>query len=463
MNKISLLQARKQQLIESGKNVRADISSLIDVDSFVELSCYSFSENEFYGKAAQGEGVVTGFATVSDYSFFIVAQNPEVCSGGVSKAQCEKIEKCLEQAEKSSTPVIWLLSTTGVRLGEGIGALEGLAKIILSASRLKGVVPQFLVVNGEVYGQIAVLAGICDFVYFINGKSVLAADSPLVISAKSGKNLKKGEVGGAKALSNANLAAFTVENFGEIRESISKIAELISLPVKDCADLNESFEELDENPTAEGIIKIFDKDTAVEVGAGYSPEIKCYLARLGGIAVAAAVFAEKDGTDLNAYNVRKIKDFADFAASYGLPYIAFVNTLGIKPDLAVSNSPVLKEIGEYISVLDGSDIAKISVIYGKAIGMGYTLFAAKSMGYDLSYAFANAEVALLDPSRGAEIENSSVTKANKERLVKKYSDEKADPFNAAKGGYIDNVIRPAFVKQYLVASLQMLAKRGNYE
>lgn len=455
---ISLLQARKQQLIEAGKKIRADICSLIDGDSFVELSCYSFSKNEFYGEEAHGEGVVTGFATVCDYSFFVVAQNAEVLSGGISKANCEKIVKCLEQAEKSSTPVIWLLSSAGVQLGEGVGALEGLAKLILKASQFKGTVPQFLVVNGEVYGQIAALAGICDFTYFIENKSVLAADSPLVISAKTGKNLKKFDVGGANALDRANLASFTVKNFEEIRKSISQIAGLLSAPVADCGDLNENFKALDDNADAEELIKIFDKDTAMEIGANYSPEIKCYLARVGGIAVAAAVFAEKNGVELNALNVRKLRDFAEFASFYGLPYVTFVNSLGIKADLSVNNSLVLREIGEYVSVLDCITSAKISVIYGKAIGLGYTLFAAKSMGYDYSYAFANAEIALFDGARGAAIEFADDKNKDGEKLAKKYAEENADPFNAAKGGYIDNIIQPAFVKRYLIASLQMLGK-----
>ena len=92
MDKISLLQKRKKQIYDAGKSVRAEINSLIDEDSFVELSSFSFSKNEFYGENAEGEGVVTGFATVNDYPFYIVAQNPSVLSGGVSRANCTKIE-----------------------------------------------------------------------------------------------------------------------------------------------------------------------------------------------------------------------------------------------------------------------------------------------------------------------------------------------------------------------------------
>lgn len=64
MDKINLLQQRKQKVLQIGKDIRKDIESLIDEDSFVEFSTFSFSENEFYGEEAEGEGVVTGFATI---------------------------------------------------------------------------------------------------------------------------------------------------------------------------------------------------------------------------------------------------------------------------------------------------------------------------------------------------------------------------------------------------------------
>ncbi len=457
MDKLKLLQSRKKQLAEAGKSVREDINALIDKDSFVELSAFSFSKNDFYGEVAEGEGVVTGFATVDGYPFYIVAQNAAVLSGGVSKANCEKINKCFNQAEKNSTPVIYLLSTLGVQIGEGVNVLEGLAEIILKATRLKGEITQYLIVNGEVYGQIAVLAAVCDFTYFIENQSVLAANSPLVISAKDGVNLDKFRVGGASALKNANIASFEVDSLAKVRESVIKICALVSNPVIDCGDLNRSLSILNNAPTAENILKIFDKDSVIEVGASYSPEVKCVLGRIGGISVASVVFAKEDGCKLNAANVRKISDFAVFACDNSLPFINFVNTLGIEENLKTNDSLVLREISDLVSVFDYMDSAKLSVVYGKAVGLGYTLFAAKSMGYDYVYAFANAKIALFDSSEGAEIEFADAN-VDKAKLAERYSDENSDPINAAKGGYIDNIIEPAFVRQYLIASLQMLLR-----
>ena len=101
--------------------------------------------------------------------------------------------------------------------------------------------------------------------------------------------------------------------------------------------------------------------------------------------------------------------------------------------------------------------AKISVVYKKAVGLGYTLFAAKSQGFDYVYAFADAKIALFDGVQGAEIEFSG-EKADKAKLAARYADENSDPIHAAKNGYVDNIIEPQFVRRYLIASLQMLLK-----
>ena len=100
MDKIQLLQERKAKLVEAGQEIRSRIQAIVDEESFVELSAFSFSKNDFYGEEAAGEGVVTGFATLSGYPFYIVAQNFKVLEGGVSKANCDKIANVLMRRRK---------------------------------------------------------------------------------------------------------------------------------------------------------------------------------------------------------------------------------------------------------------------------------------------------------------------------------------------------------------------------
>ena len=455
MDKIQLLQARKAQVEAAGKDIRAQIAALIDEKSFVELSAFSFSKNEFYGENAEGEGVVTGYATLDGYPFYIVAQNYAVLNGGMSKANCEKIAKCLDAAEKNYTPVIYLLNTQGVQLGEGVAVLEGLGKLLMRCTQLKGVVAQYAVVNGDVFGSAAMLAAIADFTFFIEKKSVLSVNSPFVLSAKANKNLSKEEVGNAKALAKSGIPAFELSDMDAVRKKIVAINDLISVPMIE-ADLNQSVPALNEAVTADGITSIF--ENAIEIGASHETDVKTVLGRIGGIAVSAVIFdGNEKGVELTAGKMAKIKTFAELACCYGLPFITFTDVKGICPCMEVNNSRVMKEIAEYLSMLDTIDTAKLAVVYKKAIGLGYSLFASKSVGFDYTCAFANASIALFDSVQGAQIELGN-EKADKAVLAARYAEENSDPIHAAKNGYVDAIIEPQFVKQYLISALQMLAK-----
>ena len=78
-------------------------------------------------------------------------------------------------------------------------------------------------------------------------------------------------------------------------------------------------------------------------------------------------------------------------------------------------------------------------------------------GNDAVQAFATAKIALFDDTQGAMIELGN-EKTDKAALAQRYAEENSDPINAAKDGYIDAIIEPQFVKQYLIASLQMLLR-----
>lgn len=462
MDKITLLRERRGKVLAAGNAIRKAIASLVDADSFVEQAGFSFSKNEFYQEEEAGEGVVTGFATIEGNPVYIAAQNFEILDGGISKEGCAKILKCLELAEKNSTPIVYILNSLGVQVGEGVSVLEGLAGLLAKAAKLHGVVPQFAVVNGEVYGQSALLAACADFTFFMKN-GVLSADSPLVISARSGKNLAKEAVGGAGALSKTNLVSFEADGMDDVRGKIVKILDILpdysSIVADNGDDLNAATAALNANCDGEQLIaSVFDKGTTVEIAKGCSPEVRCVLGRIGGISVAAVVTQGQEPVCLNENNVAKITSFVELAAYYNLPFISFVDAQGICSDLETQNSLVLKNIAKLLETYDLLDNAKISVVYGSAIGLGYTVLAAKSVGFDYSCAFANSKIALFDAAKGAQIELAGTKKADSEKLAERYAEENADPINAAKYGYVDAIIEPQFVKQYVIAALQMLLK-----
>ncbi len=450
MDQIELLHKRKSELLEAGKSVRADIRALCDEDSFVELSAFSYSKDAFYGEEAQGEGVVTGFATIGGYPYYIVAQNFAVSYGGFSKANCEKIASALAAAEKNDMPVVYLLHSQGVRVGEGTDVLEGVSDLLMRATRLKGSVLQFAILVGGAYGPAAALASLCDCVIF-GKEGSLCLGSPLVLSAREGKNLTPAEVGGYDALGGAVLPAVKAADMKEAASVILRVTDLVRIPVTD-AELNDSSPALNRKADAKEVLGIL--EGGLELGGNSCPEVRTVLARVGGIAIAAAVF---DGAAVHAEVLKKLRSFAEFASCFGLPFVTFVDCVGVEPTLKANNSVLYREMGEYLSVFDSVD-AKIAVVTGKAIGLGYSLFAAKSAGFDYTYALATAQISLFESGVGAQIEYSDDPRADKDALALRYAAENGDPVNAAKGGYLDNIIEPQFLKQYLVASLQTLIR-----
>lgn len=458
MDKLSLLKSQKDRLRQESAEIRKKISALIDEDSFVELQSYSYTCNEFYGEGVYGEGVVTGFATINDVPVYVAALNDGALGGGLGLGNCKKIVNCMEKAQAANTPIVYLISSQGILAGEGVDALEGVAALLSKAQELSDDVPQFAVCYGKVLGSATLLAAACDYVYYVKGACV-AFNSPLVIAAKSGEVYDEGKIGGAE---NGNgLCDFVAEDITAVRNGVTEILETLpatgGIYAETNDDGNRNSPNLNEKACAKCLISaVFDDGKFIELNKNFAKEVLTGIGRVGGYSVAAIIFNGENGVELTKCNVEKVKNFLYYASDNALPVVTFVNTLGVKQDTKTNSSTVLKAISNLVSALAyACDVPRINVIYGKAIGLGYTLFGSKAYGANYSFAFANSEIGAVASEVGAEMEYA-LSKGNKEELKEKFASIELDPFKAAKGGYVDDVIEPQYVRQYLIATLQML-------
>lgn len=454
MSSINDYSARKSQLLESSKQIRAKIDKIIDEKSLVEFNAFSFGKNEFYDEDVDGLGVVTGYATVDGFPVYVVAIDGSKLGGGFTSANCKKVLECLDKAERTESAVLYILESKGVQVGEGISVLEGLSSIVSRVNYLRDFVPQIAVISDNTLGQASLIAAACDVVYLLDGKRVSFA-SPSVILASS-KNPSK-NLFTVKALDGIRKVA--VKDVADVRESLTKFLNLVfGSGYEDTADdLNRAMPSLNEKVTVKDLVKaVFDKDSCLEISSEDGLDVKTYIGRVGGYAVASIFFDGGDaGVELDLNNVLKIKEFALFANSRDLPLISFVNTKGIKASADVSNSYILSEVLNLLNALEGAN--RLSIVYGKAIGLGYTLFASKNFGNNFTYAFANANISLLDGDAQIAAEFGLLGEDEVSKAREMYAD-KYDAFNAAKIGCIDNVIEPQFVRQYLISALEMLIR-----
>lgn len=460
MNKIELLKNRKAEVLSKSSEIRAKIAELVDGNSFAEFDSFSFSKNEFYSEDG-GEGVITGVATVNDNSVYLVAQNSAVLNGGITKANCEKILKCQIKALRSGSPIIYLLDSRGVAVGEGVNVLEGLAEVLAEVQELKGEVPQIAVCLGEVYGSSALIAAGCDYTFALNDACVCYT-APVVLAAKSGKALDKSTIGGEASFASTGLTTFAADNLASVRDMVAKLLDLLPAfngEVETLDDFNRTSSELNDKACDKCIISaVFDKDYFIEFKKDFAPEVKVGVGRVGGIACGAIVFAGDDaGVALDNAIVSKIKEFVYYCDENSLPLLTFVNSLGIKECAGLAQSEILKNVSNLTYALYNLDTPRINVVYKNAVGLGYTLFGSKALGADYSYAFATAKISLFETEKGAMLSFAGVNEKNHDEAAKKYAEEVQDPFNAAKNGFIDDIIEPEFVRQYVIAALQRLA------
>ena len=136
-----------------------DESSFEEFDMFVQHRCVNFGiEKEHF----LGDGVVTGYGTISGRLVYVYAQDFTVFGGSLSETLALKICKVMDQAMKMGAPVIGLNDSGGARIQEGINALAGYAEIFQRNILASGVIPQISGIFGPCAGgQIRAAQRIC--------------------------------------------------------------------------------------------------------------------------------------------------------------------------------------------------------------------------------------------------------------------------------------------------------------
>ena len=91
---------------------------------------------------------------------------------------------------------------------------------------------------------------------------------------------------------------------------------------------------------------------------------------------------------------------------------------------------------------------KLTVVLRKAYGGSYLAMCSKDLGADMVFAWPTAEIAVMGPDGAAniifkkEIDSAADPAAARKEKLDAYRAEFATPYQAAKRGYVDDVIEP---------------------
>jgi propionyl-CoA carboxylase beta chain len=467
---------------QSGKlTARERIEILLDEGTFVELDPFVVHRtSEFELEEYMGDGVVTGYGTVHGRKIFVFAQDFTVFGGSLSEAHAEKICKIMDLAMKTGVPIIGLNDSGGARIQEGVVSLGGYADIFLRNTLASGVIPQISAVMGPCAGGAVYSPAITDFILMVKGTSYMYVTGPKVVKTVTHEDVSHETLGGAEVHSGkSGVAHFMAENeiacLELIRELITYIPQnnRSESPRIECDDpigrteieLNTLIPDHPNKPydIKQIIAPIVDHRKFLEVHRDWAQNIVVGFARLNGrsVGIVANQPAYLAGVlDINSSS--KAARFVRFCDCFNIPLITFVDVPGFLPGTDQEWNGIIRHGSQLLYAFAEATVPKITVITRKAYGGAYDVMSSKHIRGDFNFAWPTSEIAVMGP-KGAveiiykrEIEQASDPEATAERLAQEYTEKFANPYSAAKRGYVDDVIEPSETRPILIKSLEML-------
>ncbi len=213
----------------------------------------------------------------------------------------------------------------------------------------------------------------------------------------------------------------------------------------------------------EVIERVFDTGSFLEVHANFARNALVGFARLHGqsVGVVGQQPAYLAGSiDIDAAD--KIARFVRFCDAFNLPIITFSDSPGFLPGVAQEHGGIIRHGAKIVFAYSEATVPKLTIITRKGYGGAYIVMGSKHLRADIVFAWPNAEIAVMGADGAVnilfrkEIKDAADPKAERARLVAEYRDKFANPFNAAAGGHIDDVIIPSETRPRLIAALELL-------
>ncbi|NDW08153.1 acyl-CoA carboxylase subunit beta [Dysgonomonas sp. 520] len=465
---------------------RERIAIVLDEGSFEEFDMFVEHRSHNFGMEKTkflGDGVVTGCGTIDGRLVYIFAQDFTVIGGSLSETMAMKICKVMDMAMKVGAPCIGINDSGGARIQEGVNALAGYAEIFQRNILASGVIPQISGIFGPCAGGAVYSPALTDFNIMTEGTSYMFLTGPKVVKTVTGEDVTQEELGGASVhTTKSGVAHFSVENEDDGFVLIRKLLGFLpsnnmeDAPRAKCTDPAGRMEDLlneiiPDNPNKaydmyEVIGSVVDNGEFLEVHSAYAKNIIIGFARFNGYSVGIVANQPQymaGVLDINAS--RKAARFVRFCDAFNIPLVTLVDVPGFLPGTGQEYGGVIVHGAKLLYAYGEATVPKVTVTLRKSYGGSHIVMSCKQLRGDINYAWPTAEIAVMGADGAAEVlyakeikaetdpeKQAEVALAKKEEYNKLFS----NPYNAARYGYIDDVIEPRNTRFRVIRALEQL-------
>jgi acetyl-CoA carboxylase carboxyltransferase component len=468
---------------------RERINILLDEGSFEEYDMFVTHRTEDFGmgnKKFLTDGVVTGHGTIDGRVVYVFAQDFTIFGGSLSEAFSQKICKVMDQAMKVGAPVIGINDSGGARIQDGVRSLAGYAEIFERNILASGVIPQISAVFGPCAGGAVYSPALTDFIIMSEKNSYMFVTGPKVTKTVTGEDISIENLGGSGVHgTKSGVAHFVVDDEEQglllIRKLLSYLPQnnLEEPPLTECDDpidrkedeLNSIIPENTNHPydVKDIIYKIVDYSEFLEIHAGYARNIVVGFAKMGGMPVG--IVANQPNFLAGVLDIdasRKAARFVRFCDAFNIPVVTLVDVPGFLPGSGQEYGGIIIHGAKLMFAYGEATVPKVTVTLRKSYGGAHCVMSSKQLRGDVNYAWPSSEIAVMGPSGAIEIlEGKALAEIdNPEEKAKyiavkeaEYRTKFANPYEAAKYGFIDDVIEPRNTRFRVIRALRTIATK----
>ena len=145
--------------------------------------------------------------------------------------------------------------------------------------------------------------------------------------------------------------------------------------------------------------------------------------------------------------------------------MTLVDVPGFLPGTGQEYNGVILHGAKLLYAYGEATVPKVTVTLRKSYGGSHIVMSCKQLRGDMNYAWPSAEIAVMGAAGAAGVLYAKAAKEapDPKAFIKEKEDEYtklfANPYNAAKYGYIDYVIEPRNTRFRVIRALQMLASK----
>lgn len=451
------------------------INSLLDENSFVEIGGYVTARNTDFNmqqKETPADGVITGYGVIDGNLVYVYSQDSSVLGGTIGEMHAKKIIRLYDMALKMGAPVVGLVDCAGMRLQEATDALNAFGELYMKQALASGIIPQITGIFGTCGGGLAIASELSDFTFMEEKKAKLFVNSP---NALDGNEVSKCDTASAKFQSEE---AGVVDYVGSEEDVLAQMRQLIcmlpannedDMSYEECADdLNRVCADLANAAGDTSILlsNISDEQMFLETKAAYAKEMVTGFIKLNGVTIGAVAnrtqvcdeegkTAEEFDAVLTTKGAKKAAEFIQFCDAFSIPVLSLTNVKGFKANMHSERS-IANAAAKLTYAFANATVPKVNVIIGSAYGSAYVAMNSKAIGADVTFAWTNAEIGMMDAKLAAKIMYADADVAVISEKAAEYATLQSSAMAAARRGYVDTLIEAEDTRKYVIGAFEML-------